>query len=302
MLIDYHLHLWPHGTKSTPVQPELLRAYSRHAAAAGVEEIAITEHLFRFEEAKAAVGAFWEDVEDKTAGRALQEYWEEHQGASLGQYVDAVEEAKAAGMRIKLGLEVDYYPGRMGEVKDLLSAYPFDVLLGSVHWLDGWMFDYLESPAQMARWEHESPGGAWEEYVCALEGLAGSGVCDVVAHPDLAKVAGRRPEDPEPFWDRITSAIAGAGMVAEVSSAGLSKPAGEVYPAPGLLARFAGAGIALTMASDAHGLDRVASGVPGLEAVMRSCGYSEIATFDHRSAVMVPLGSPHHRGTAPGGG
>ena len=54
-----------------------------------------------------------------------------------------------------LGLEVDYYRGRMDEVADLLAGYPFDVLLGSVHWVGAWRFDDLDDPSP---WPSGRPG------------------------------------------------------------------------------------------------------------------------------------------------
>ena len=52
--------------------------------------------------------------------------------------------AKGAGLPVVAGLEVDYFPDQMDQVAALLGNYPFDVLLGSVHWIGAWLFDALE--------------------------------------------------------------------------------------------------------------------------------------------------------------
>ena len=122
-----------------------------------------------------------------------QEYWTEHCHADLDVYVEAVLEAKAAGLPVVLGLEVDYYAGRMDKVRSLLEGYPFDVLLGSVHWVGAWLFDVLESSVAQDEWDHRTVEGAWDQYVRALEELAASEAVDVLAHPDLCKVAARWP-------------------------------------------------------------------------------------------------------------
>ncbi len=75
-----------------------------------------------------------------------------------------------------------------------------------------------------------------------MEELAASGACDVLAHPDLIKVAGYVPDAPAEWWDRIAEAAVASGMAAEVSSAGWRKPVGEQYPALGLLERFVARG------------------------------------------------------------
>ena len=54
-MLDYHLHLLRHG-EDGPYQAEEVRAYARAAAARGVDEICITEHLFRFRVEEDLVG------------------------------------------------------------------------------------------------------------------------------------------------------------------------------------------------------------------------------------------------------
>ncbi len=157
-----------------------------------------------------------------------------------------------------LGLEVDYYQDRMDDVADLLAGYPFDVLLGSIHWLGNWRFDVLSDPLVLAEWDTRAVDAVWDEYTRAMEELGASGVCDVFAHPDLVKIAGRVPDVPDEFYDRMTEAAARSGMAAEVSSAGWRKPVGEQYPAQPLLKRFVEQGVPLTTASDAHRLPDVA--------------------------------------------
>ena len=61
--------------------------------------------------------------------------------------MECVSAAKDAGLPVVLGLEVDYYRGRMDDVATLLAGYPFDVLLGSVHWLGTWRFDDIDDAA-----------------------------------------------------------------------------------------------------------------------------------------------------------
>ncbi|MBV8560262.1 MAG: hypothetical protein JO050_05780, partial [Acidimicrobiia bacterium] len=253
-MLDYHLHLWPHGTPASQPTLDELAAYCEAAAGAGVAEIALTEHLFRFRQADAALGGFWDDDPNPALRASLAAYWGEHARADLDVYVSAVLEAKAAGLPVVLGLEVDHYAGRMDRVAALLRGYPFDVLLGSVHWVGAWGFDQLGDPVVDAEWEARSIESVWDAYTDALEELAASRVCDVLAHPDLAKVSGRRPAVPDEWYDRMAEAAAAAGLAAEVSSAGYRKPAGEPYSPPPLLERFRKAGVPLTTASDAHRL------------------------------------------------
>ena len=81
---------------------------------------------------------FWKDDPDTALAGQMAAYFKHHATVSLDAYVEAVLDAKAAGLPVILGLEVDYYPGKMDHVARLLDGYPFDVLLGSVHWLGSW--------------------------------------------------------------------------------------------------------------------------------------------------------------------
>jgi histidinol-phosphatase (PHP family) len=122
-----------------------------------------------------------------------------------------------------------------------------------------------------------------------MEELASSRACDVLAHPDLIKVAGQVPDAPGEWWDRIAEAAAASGMAAEVSSAGWRKPVAEQYPAAGLLERFVARGVPLTTASDAHRLDHVADRADDLRAVLGAVGADELQAYrarvPHRVAV-----------------
>jgi histidinol-phosphatase (PHP family) len=289
-VLDYHLHLWPHGERHRTMTIEELAAYCDAARKEGVTEIAVTEHLFRFVQADATLRGFWED---DTANPHLQEqaseYWQEHNGADLDAYVDTVLAAKDAGLPIVLGLEVDYYEGRMDKVRALLDDYPFDVLLGSVHWIGAWMFDVLDSDVAQDEWDRRGIARAWDAYTRAIEELSASGAVDVLAHPDLCKVANRRPSTPEEFYDRIAAAAASSNLAAEVSSAGWRKPCAEPYPAPPLLQRFRALDVPITTASDAHSHDLVAYRVSDLRPLLRDAGYTDLAAFSARDHQPVPI-------------
>jgi histidinol-phosphatase (PHP family) len=282
-VLDYHLHLWPHTEHETPLRLEQLAEYCERAQAAGVTELAVTEHLFRFRQADALLGGFWDDPRVPPAlAESMARYWKFHATADLDAYLECALEAKAAGLPIVIGLEVDYYEGRMDTVAGLLADHPFDVLLGSVHWVGAWRFDDLSDPVSMAEWSTRDVDACWDAYTEAMEELAATRSCDVLAHPDLIKVAGHVPAAPAEWWDRIAEAAASSGMAAEVSSAGWRKPVGEQYPAAGLLDRFVARGVPLTTASDAHRLEHVADRADDLRAVLAAAGAGSLQAYRGR--------------------
>jgi histidinol-phosphatase (PHP family) len=299
-VLDYHLHLWPHTERSTPLDLEQIGQYCEQAQSVGVSEIALTEHLFRFRDAQALLAGFWRDDRVSEAlQESMAEYWEFHAHADLESYVALAQEAREAGLPVVIGLEVDFYRGRMDQVAGLLAGYPFDVLLGSVHWIDAWRFDDIDDAVSMAEWSARRVDDCWEGYTESLEELAASGACDVLAHPDLIKVAGYVPDAPAEWWDRMAEAAASSGMAAEVSSAGWHKPVGEQYPALGLLERFVARGVPLTTASDAHHLRRVADHGLELRALLDRVGVTELCAFEARQPRTVPV-APLPAGAAAG--
>ncbi len=293
-MLDYHLHLWPHDQRETPLTVEQLAAYCEKAQAAGVQELAVTEHLFRFRQAEALLGGFWRDDRVSPAlQESMADYWQFHATADLESYVACAQEAKDAGLPVVIGLEVDFYAGagQMDLVAGLLRGFPFDVLLGSVHWLDGWRFDDIGVPLQMAEWSARDVDACWEGYTLAMEELAASGACDVLAHPDLIKVAGYVPDAPAEWWDRMAEAAASSGMAAEVSSAGL-RHIGEQYPALPLLERFVARGVPLTTASDAHRLEHVADQADTLRSLLGAVGVDTLQAYSGRQPRPVAVGAP----------
>ncbi len=281
-MLDYHLHLWEHGPRPLDATLEQVAAYCDAARAQGVVEIALTEHLHRFRQADAVFGGWWEVEPPSPVRDAMATFWDSEVGADLDHYVEVVLAAKDAGLPVVLGLEVDFHRGRMHEVAELLEGYPFDVLLGSVHWIGAWGFDNVGDDAVMAEWDARAVEDVWDAYADCLDELADSGVCDVLAHPDLCKVAGRRPAVPDEWYARMAEAAARSGMSAEINSNGWRKPAAEAYPAPDLLARFHAAGVPVTTATDAHRCDRVGERRGDVARLLADAGYDELAAYRGR--------------------
>lgn len=286
-MIDEHLHLVPHGSNGR-FSAETVRGHTRAAAEAGLRAVAFTEHLFRFPDVQDALGAWWEDDPDPR----LRDHMAAYQAAErleqpLAEYVDVVlgEAARAGDVTVRLGLEVDLFAGRMAEVVDLLAAHRWDVLLGAVHWLGAWGFDQWDDPFVQEEWGRRRAEDVWLAYVAAVEEVAASGACDVLAHLDLPKGDGVRPGAvAEEVDERLAKAAAANGLAVEVSTAGWRKPVGEAYPAPPLLARLRASGVGVTLASDAHTASTVGDRIGDAAALAGEAGYTEVLLFEQRAA------------------
>jgi histidinol-phosphatase (PHP family) len=220
--------------------------------------------------------------------------------ASLAMSADAlpgyVEEVLAAALeapqevRVRLGVEADYVDGTQNRVAEMLAAHPFDYVLGSVHFLGDWAFDH---PAEMDRYEGMEPTRFWEWYFETAAAAAGSGLFDVMAHPDLAKKFDVWPDfDPSYLYGPFADAVAATGVAAEINTAGLFKPVGEIYPTRGLLEELHSRGVAITFGSDAHAASDVGRAFGDAVALAWEVGYREAVTFEKRRPMPYPLEAP----------
>ncbi len=283
MLIDYHMHLQPDGPEARAREERRWEAhggsrsfgwigrYVHQAKARAIGEIAITEHIHRF-----TVARDWHD----------HPWWRAEATEDLGAHCDAVVHAQEAGFPVLLGIEMDWLPDREDAIRSVLDAHPFDVVLGSVHWLGVLGIDDPDDPAATRLGDDT----VWERYLEEWVRAVRSGLYDVMAHPDLPKVFGSRL--PERLHDRVTEAIAvaaDAGVAMECSSAGLRKPVGEMYPDPDWLSRMHAQGVPVTLASDAHTPEDVGRDYPTLVAAVRSAGYATVTRFSGRVASQDPI-------------
>ena len=290
-MLDYHLHLWPHSQRDVSYHVDQVARYCEEAARHGVSEIALTEHAHRFVDVMGIMDSFWLRRGHEPTALEMTRYFDFHARNSLEDYLTVAQAAKDQGLPVKIGLEVDYVAGKMDQLADLYAQYPFDVLIGSIHWLDTWQFDDVDGPANMTEWTTRNIDEVWAQYVAAFEELAATQTVDVMAHPDVIKVAGYTIVQPEPLWDRMAEAVAAVDVSVECSSAGWKKPIGEPYPADGLLERFVRAGVTFTTASDAHSFERVGERADDLAIRLETLGVSTLASYEGRLRVTVPLRS-----------
>ena len=185
---------------------------------------------------------------------------------------------------------MDFIPGAEDRTANLLERGGYDYVIGSVHFLDLGAVDHEGWDI----WEREGdPDAVWRRYFETLAEAARAGLFDILAHPDLVKLWGpkRAPaRDPRFYYEPAVEAIAEAGVAVEVSTAGLRKPIGEIYPAPALAEMCVDAGAVFALSSDAHVPEDIGRDYDRAVHAMRGWGIDEIAVFEARSRRMEPLG------------
>ena len=253
-----------------------LETYVDAARRAGVERIAVTEHLFRFREAYELLFGWWDADPDPRLAAAARAYWHDHVNARVADYVRLIEDAKRDGLPVRLGLELDWIPGREDALRRFLAPYDWDVVLGSVHWIRSWGIDIDPDDGVWAVRDVDETHAA---YVALLTDLARSGLCHVLAHPDLPKIFGHRPRSWEALHRGVVDAAVAGGVALEVNANGIRKPVGEPYPAAPVLEEAVRRGVPITLASDAHRPDAVGHHFADIVAHARRAGYTTFVEY-----------------------
>lgn len=263
-MIDYHLHgnFCGHATGE-------LEEYVVSALEKGFDEIGFSAHLPK--------------VIEPDPYHAMLEH-------DLPRYVDLVlslQERYRGRLVIKLGIEADYFEGHEDETARLLESFPFDYVLGSVHFLDDWHFT---SRVGLPRYETEDPGEIFPRYYLLVKKMISSGLFDIAAHADaIRREHFMPPETLESEYSEVARLLSAKGMSIEVSTAGIRRGAGSIYPDQELLRACVEAGVMVTLGSDAHRPEEVGRDYEEAFRELRRLGVTGIATYDRRKAVLRTL-------------
>ena len=274
MLTDYHVHLRPDEYEATPERyftAENAERYRSAAAERGIGELGVSEHIHRF----TAALDVWR-----------HEWWKRNAKDDIDEYVAFLREQD-----LRVGIEADLVRGREEQMAELLDAREWDYVVGSVHFLQDQAVDMRESEWDI--WESADPEAVWTRYFETLGHAASTGLFDILAHPDLVKVWGRRAPRPDGdlrrFYELAMPGIEAADVAIEVSTAGLRKPVGEIYPDAGFLRMCLDLGKPVALSSDAHVPEDLGHGYDQAVTFLREHGVTELATFSGRERVMEPL-------------
>ena len=255
-MIDLHVHMLGH--KDREATYEVVKSFLDVAVARGLQEIGFADHEY-----------YLEDMNFPLIREAAQEY---------------------PGLKVRIGLEVEYRLGEEGRIKDLLAEFPFDYAIGSIHEMGGWIFDIPS--AEGGHWERDADE-MYREYFDLVARAARSGLFQTLGHLDLIKIFGVRPRlDILEVAAEALSEAAAHGCALEINTAGRYKPVKEFYPEPKLIGEIARRGINFTLGSDAHRAENVGRDFGDALAQLRAAGVTELVSFAGKENVVYPLAYP----------
>ncbi|WP_338554035.1 histidinol-phosphatase HisJ [Paenibacillus sp. KS-LC4] len=266
MLIDYHTH---HVRCGHAVGT--LEEYVQKGIELGLDQLGLSDHLPLIH------------VDPATYYPEMAMPMEE-----LPRYVEeclTLKEKYKHQIDIRVGLEGDYIEGYERQIEDILKAYPFDYVIGSVHFLGEWdITDFRQTHG----WEGKNRLAVYEQYYDAVQKAAATGLYDFIGHIDVIKRFGFKPEEDVTHLENAAlEAVKRHGVAIELNASGLRTPAEEMFPSRRMLEYAHRLGIPITVGSDAHQPERLAQYLDQARLMLKEVGFSQLATFDRRKLVSI---------------
>ncbi len=256
---DYHIHSSFSDGRAAPED------YIAPALAAGLDEIGFSEHLTLFRESL-----------DWSMNASDVEPYLKHIN-NLSRNVTSI--------KVRKGLEVDFFPGKEKEICSLLKKTKLDYAIGSVHYLG-------DSTVDMGPefYDGKSIDSLFEVYFDMVDAAAASGLFDIIAHCDLIRIFGFKPSsDPENLYRNLARSFKIHDVAFEINTNGRNRPVGDFYPDRKYLRIFREENVPVCVNSDAHLPSRVGQHFDEAYELLRSTGYSEMAVFENRERFMIPF-------------
>lgn len=256
---DYHIHTTFSDGKEIPEK------YIASAISAGLNEIGFSEHI-------ALMPGSHEWCMDPER---------------LPEYFKCIQRLRKQfpEIAVRIGVEMDYIPQKEKEIAEIIKNYPFDYIIGSVHYLGDETVDlgpefYIGKDIDLV----------YENYFNLVCEAASTGFYDIMGHPDLVRIHRFNPgSDVSNLYSMMASAFEVYDVAFEVNTNGRNKPLHDFYPDRRYLSIFAQHGVPVCVNSDAHFPVRVGQFFDEAYELLRQAGYKEMAVFKERERFMIPM-------------
>jgi histidinol-phosphatase (PHP family) len=256
---DYHVHSLFSDGKSAPED------YIAPAVAAGLKEIGFSEHFT----------LFMEPLDWSMNAKVVRPYL---------THIKKLRK-NTRNIKVKTGLEIDFFPGREEEINAFLDGINIDYAIGSVHYLGETTVDRCPE-----FYEGKNINRLYEQYFDRVASAAASGLFDIIAHCDLIRIYGYLPSlDQEPLYRKMAKSFKIHDVAFEVNTNGRNRPIGDFYPDRKFLRIFWEENVPVCVNSDAHMPSGVGQYFDEAYELLRNAGFSEMAVFDKRERFMIPF-------------
>lgn len=205
-------------------------------------------------------------------------------------YVDEVlrlKEEYKNKINVLLGVESDFFPGKMDAYVKEYTKYPFDYIIGSVHSVNNL------SIFNRNRWKKLNKTQIMEvkdKYYNIIARSAKSGYFQILGHIDAMK--GFYPEFSEiksSSLEHTLKMIGEESIAIEVNTSGKMKACGGWYPSDAILERALHYRLDITFGSDAHTPERVGDDFESVRNKLKDIGFKKWCYFKEKKKVYLDL-------------
>jgi histidinol-phosphatase (PHP family) len=263
-LFDYHVHSEFSVDCKIPIA-DMCRA----AIAAGVTEIAITDHIDH-EPADPGTGYYRAEA-----------------------YIQSIERARAEfGERLTVlaGAEVDFNRRIASQVERFLAQRDYDFVIGSVHYAEGGEIIFPEY------FSGRSLDDVFLPYFDEIEAAVETDWFDTIGHLDLPKRYTPRTSriyDPLAYKERllpIFEKLIARQMSFEINTSGIRQAPKTSMPGPAIVRWYVESGGQLiTTGTDSHAPQTVGAGLVETLDMLQLCGIESVSSFRKRKRSQVSI-------------
>lgn len=255
LVADYHNHPQAHRT-DLPYSQETLQPWADKARELGLQDLAFTDHD-RYKD-----GVSFEEID--------------------------ILRQNNPDIKFRSGIEMDNDPETSASGHKWVEANwdKLDFVLGSVHFIREFPFDH---PHYIKEYDKHDINDLYRDYYRNIKEIASTGLVDSMAHLDLIKIFKFFPtESMDELYHEVLDVIKSKDLSMEISTAGLRKPIGEIYPDRKLIQIAKDKGITFTIAGDAHAAHDLCHNYDKLEALLREMNITQVAIYEKHQRTLVP--------------
>lgn len=267
---DCHMHTEFSTDSEAPVNEMIEAALSK-----GLSEICITDHYDKDYPPEP-------DVEGPAFLFDPEKYF-----SKLGE----MKRKYAGQIAVRAGIEIGLQPHLGPFYRQLISEYPFDFVIGSVHLINGMDPYYGEV------FEGKQDREVYREMFClTLENLKAVQDFDVLGHIDYVVRYGRKQAEEYSYAefsdeiDAVLRKVLDMGKGIELNTGGFKYGLGFCNPHPDIIRRYRElGGEIITVGADAHSPEHVAFAFDRAEEILRDCGFRYYTVFENRKPIFRKL-------------
>lgn len=264
ILQDHHIHP-DYSIDATGSIDE----FCQSALTKGLEEIAFTTHV--------DTDLLTDDCFVMVHGQRVPVQSSRWVEAYEEEVLDARDRYRNTGLRILLGVEIDYHPEFERILPDRFFDTDFDIIIGAVHLIDHKAISAPEGAEEIfCKYDMRQ---VTSKYYSSLQEAVETGFFDVLAHIDLYRRYGEEYFGAaiRSSWKRhlgdLASLMKKHDVGFEVNTSSLRKGLEQTMPGEELTRALLQRGISkITVGSDAHHREHVGAGISQSYAMLRNLG------------------------------